>query len=162
MITDMGIVPVPSAGPPGTPPAFIQVHAPYQIRLVAFEVEKWGAAPALPNPNTGNPNEVLIYQELDTSGPIVSNMANAWQRITGFYVYFIATPSDVIKDGTPGVANLASVIPAYVAGIQPSQFSPVGGAVAPLKQNPTVPIPQLPPSAGYTIQQYTAAAKNQG
>lgn len=159
MITDMGIMPVPSAGAPGTPPAFIQLHAPFQLRLVAFELDKWGAAPPVPDPDTGNPNEVLIYQEIDASGPIVSNMANAWQRIAGFYVYFIATPSDVTEDGAPGVKNLASVIPASVAGIQQVQFIQGAGAIAPLKQNPTVPIPAIP---GRTVQQYNAAAPNQG
>ena len=142
LITSLGTMPVPVAGPPGTAPEYIAVHAPFQIRVVAWVVERWGDRPDLPHWDTGNPYETLIYSDITVESPAVNQFASAWQRVEGFYAYSIATPADPTIDGVPGGTNWASVIPASLCNAEAYQFK--RGIISPLNPNPQGFAPKNP------------------
>jgi hypothetical protein len=129
IVTYLGVLPVPVAGPPGTPPKLIQFHAPFQLRLVAWIVTRWGAAPQLPHWDTGNPAEVLIHHDISAGGPVITQFAQSWQKATGLYVYCLTDPINPTVDGVPVGTNLASVVPTNTFNLQGAQF--IRGVIAP-------------------------------
>ena len=134
LITHMGMLPVPVAGPAGTPPELLEMHAPLQLRVVAWIVQRWGDRPQLPHPSTGNPAEILIYHDITVGSPVVQQFATAWQRVSGFYVYLLINPCNPSIDGVPGATNLASVIPASICNAEGYQF--LRGVISPANFNP--------------------------
>lgn len=94
-LEDTGLRVLPVAGPPGTPPKVIRVHAGIRSKQVEWTAERRGDKPELPHWDTGNSADILISKEIAPCSPLlISENNHAW-RVSGIYLYVSAVaPSD--------------------------------------------------------------------
>lgn len=121
---DDGILMIPIAGKPGTPPKIVRRHAGAAVKRVQWTAERVGLKPVCPHWDTGNANEKVAARVITPMSPLlVNDRVQAW-RCSGLYTYYIAAASDglsrfaagaPIPDRTPPESNIIEV----------SQFSKV-------------------------------------
>lgn len=91
----MGIATIPVAGPPGTKPKIVTLHAPYVMKTVRWTSERQGAQSRNPHWNTGNQYEQLAYSSIEPAAPLMGPDETRIYRTSGTYSYCIAVaPSD--------------------------------------------------------------------
>jgi len=96
---DRGLCSMPVAGPPGTPAAIFQVHAPVGTQLVKWTAKRRGEPPMLPDPDPEDANKVL-----KTAGAAVYTkelMADGTTHVftvEGSFLYLLKMPIEM-KDG---------------------------------------------------------------
>ena len=91
----MGIATIPVAGPPGTPPKIVTLHAPYVMKTVKATSERQGQQNRLPHWNTGNSYEQLAYKSITPAAPLMNVDGTRIYRTSVTYSYCIAlAPSD--------------------------------------------------------------------
>jgi len=96
-----GLLIIPAAGPPGTPPVICRVHSPYATRAVEWTAERVGARPTVPQPNTGNAQEVPIARSVLVSTPAMQANGQIVTRASGRYVYALTItpgPTDTLAN----------------------------------------------------------------
>lgn len=127
----MGIVSIPVAGPPGTPPKIVTLHAPYAMKTVHWTTERQGEQNRMPHWNTGNSYEQLAYKTLVPAVPLMDIDGKRFYRTSGTYCYCIAvapTDADTFAVGSPAY----DLLPADENILTPASFDPtliaVGGA----------------------------------
>lgn len=106
IIHKSGLIPMPAAGPKGTPTTFARIHAPYEYEIVSWTAECEGGLPVLPSPYgptsendpTPNPlglnaNRVLISASPVATLPIPLGNGNHKFLCSGTYVYGAVQPA---------------------------------------------------------------------
>ena len=121
--TMRGTLQLPAAGSPATAAQIVRVHAPYRIKIITWVVQTVcpiGVKPVLPHWDTGNPNEVLCYDDVQPQTPILTPGGNAFTwRVEGEYHYLLQLPSNSFGSGGTPFCNL----PAELFGLDESNFS---------------------------------------
>ena len=97
---DEGVLVLPVAGPPGTPPKIVRTHAPHVTRRVNWIAEKLNAKPKLPHWNTSNGNDILVSAHFNSTSPAVGANHLTF-RADGIYVYASAAPSNMDNISLP-------------------------------------------------------------
>jgi hypothetical protein len=89
---DEGILVLPIAGPPGTPAAIIQVHAPYGIRRVKWEAAKRGVPPPIPTPKDTPSGDKILSSSIVVHQPRPEvSQSKLGFAMEGEYVYVQGT-----------------------------------------------------------------------
>ncbi len=108
--TKSGVYATPVAGPPGTPPDIIVVHAPMVTKVARWTVERTGAQPNPPSSDTQNPGDVLLYSSVEPAAPALQGDGyTAVWRVSGTYAYVLAqglNPTDPYQAGAPPYMTL--------------------------------------------------------
>ncbi len=114
---------LPVAGPEGTPPEIITLHAPYAKKVVSWSTERVGAPPSLPDWDAGNVADVLQYRSVTPATPVLAPDGNPVYRVSGLYQYVISVaPSDTdsyARGAMPFDLNPASTYTVYAAQFVP-------------------------------------------
>ena len=111
----------PVAGPPGTPPATWQIHAPYTLKTVTWVAQAIGGKPELPSADTGSANERLLYKKLSPQVPQVNQDGLAIWTVGGSYHYMLngcPGPNDSLGVGS----HPLSVLPPQLNTLVLSDF----------------------------------------
>lgn len=86
-----GTLQLPVADEPDTPADIVRTHAPYKTKVVKWVVQTVcpiGMKPTLPHWDTGDPNEVCCYQDIQPQAPVLTSGGNAFiWRVEGEYHY---------------------------------------------------------------------------
>lgn len=128
--TDMGVLGMPVAGPPGTPIEVIQIHGGMTYKVVEFVAEREIVPPRVPHPGAVDPNNVLKFWRVTPATPVLlpSGLARVWQ-VSGTYVYLLKVPFGDTPPNLPTGASPADVTGAssndFPAGNFDSTLSPV-------------------------------------
>jgi hypothetical protein len=110
----------PVAGPPGTPPQILNVHAGYSCRVVPWTVERVGSKPRIPSPLPVSPYEFLLSAVYVEENPILGPQGHYIFRYSGTYVFGqLFIPTD-----TGGVKSTVDLNSASFFGINPAMFDP--------------------------------------
>lgn len=142
-VNQSGVIVVPSAGPDGTPPAVIKMHAAKQYRIVTWTATRVGVMPELPNPILTGSNDLLISMDVDPQAPKPYQVSNFYlYRVSGTYVYEILKPLVIGTDPIPSAVLPASTALTTQANL--SNFNFKQGVIA-----PTVSTQQPPPRGAY-------------
>jgi hypothetical protein len=115
--------------------AVMRVHKTVCFKIVRWVVARLGTKPVLPSPNTQNPNEVLIFQQI--GGSLPGKLADGQQMwsMRGVYVYVLVQPpqpGDTLTLGGSWVDPTAGVT---VNTILPSDFALALSGPAPSVSN---------------------------
>lgn len=81
-----GILVMPVAGPPGTPPMIVRVHAGLDMSTVDFDASKIGEPPIVPAAEPRDPNLILLGGSQTASLPMIQPGGHIWQ-LSGHYEY---------------------------------------------------------------------------
>lgn len=92
-----GILTIPVAGPPGTPPKLVRTFAPYLEKRATWSVERINFPPVVPHWDTGDPNSVPTEMTFYPMSPMpIDDFRQAW-RMEGEYSYVSAISPDLTK-----------------------------------------------------------------
>lgn len=87
---NQGILLIPVAGPPGTPPKLVRTYAPYMEKTATWEAERMNAPVQPPHWDTGDENTVAVGLTFFPMSPMpVDEFRQAW-RMGGEYRYVLA------------------------------------------------------------------------
>lgn len=85
-----GVLIIPVAGPPGTPPKVVRTYAPYMEKRSEWATEKIGNKPTVPHWDTGDPNTIPVEMHFFPMSPMpIDEFRQAW-RMEGVYRYVYA------------------------------------------------------------------------
>lgn len=98
-----GTMPVPVAGPSGTPCQFINLFAPYEVEEVRWLAVKEGTAPTVPSFTPADSNHIFLWGERSASFPMIrpSGVGHLW-GMWGVYVYGLTIPIGLDSDMATG------------------------------------------------------------
>ena len=90
---DDGLLVIPVAGPPGTPPEIVRVHAGVELETVSFEANKIGEPPTVPHPDQLDQNNLFLSGTQSAAVPMLQVQGNnhSW-HISGAYTYVHKKP----------------------------------------------------------------------
>lgn len=94
---DEGLLLLPVAGPPGTPPKIVRTHAPYMTKRASWVAEKINDKPTLPHWDTSNPNDILVQAHWQPMSPVAG---------LGFYVFACRGTYTYVSAVAPSKDNL--------------------------------------------------------
>lgn len=122
IVTDMGIIGLPVAGPVGpTQLAIVQLYAPWAIKTVKWSGVVLGEKPILPDPNTGGPLEILVGKHIAASSPVTNpDQSQAW-TVSGTYTYHMLQPPSDVNNLGSGVNPYLDLAQIYTE-LAPSDF----------------------------------------
>lgn len=88
-----GLVQMPVAGPKGTPARIVRLTSPTTLKTISWVVQRVGERPRLPHPDTGDPNDVLLYMDVYFPNPVLQpdGLRLSWLA-QGVYVYACQLP----------------------------------------------------------------------
>ncbi len=134
---DNGVMMIPVAGPPGTPPKIVRKYAPCMRKTVEWTAERKGLQPTIPHWDTGNPQEIPAYRNIMPVSPLLLNdTEHAW-RAAGTYVYFLSVAPDPLNATYAAGANPADITTPEQNVFNVSQFSKI------YLRSPIQPIPSV-------------------
>jgi hypothetical protein len=131
---DFGNRAMPTAGPPGSPPAFVQIHGGLNVKTVTWATSFAGANPWIPDPFTVPANEVIVGALLCNPIPGALPDGTPVISIAGQYVYVLKVPIALGRDSIPlgkspfiqggtQTLNPADFLPNLIQAVQ----NPTGG-----------------------------------
>ncbi len=92
-----GVIVIPVAGPPGTPPKIVRTYAPYMEKRATWAVERLGVQPVVPHWDTGDPNTIPVELNFYPMSPLpIDEYRQAW-RMEGEYHYVSSISPNMVK-----------------------------------------------------------------
>ncbi len=87
-----GKLQIPTGNADTSDSEIVDLHNGYWVKVVEFDFEKRNSWPVCPGPDTGNPNETLIYQRITPKKPLQGPGGLKIYRVSGRYVYSLKGP----------------------------------------------------------------------
>ncbi len=119
---DSGLLVIPVAGPPGTPPKIVRTHSPLGAKTMVFAGQRVGALPKLPDPTPQNANEILLAGHIKPAVPSLSMDGTPVARVEGSFSYVLLQPL-THKDTLPMGSAPYDTTPGGQYAITPSAWS---------------------------------------
>lgn len=124
LVTNYGLMQLPTAGPVGTPARIVRVHAPCSSKVVTWVIERLcevGEKPVLPHWDTLDSNEVCIMGEVRIDAPVLQMNGSVFLwHVAGEYHYASGYAGRIQASGG---TSPAITLPPEAFGINEGDFS---------------------------------------
>jgi len=119
-----GVFSIPVAGPIGTPPEIVRLHAPYGVKTVKGTGERRGEHPFVPDWELENDNLVRTYRSIQPTAPIIAVDGSRIFRDTVEYSYVVVAAPQPQYDTYSCPTSVVDLNPADNYLLTPGQFVP--------------------------------------
>jgi hypothetical protein len=147
-----GLLALPIAGPPGTPPEIVRVHGGMDMLDISFAAGQMGGPMSIPHPDLGDGNSVLLGGSQVAALPMEQQQGDHYWDLSGSYTYVCKQLIGLAAQIPTGVMPFESQVDKYNFGSTPAAMTIpptilskniVGGDQTTPKLTPQVYIPKL-------------------